>query len=411
MPLDPRKWGQVGGDNEAPALLLTLARRWPEHEFVIIGRNPGEDPQALGYPTNVVNPWHSMPNAAKEIHREAGGDMEMRTALLYDRIRPWTDQMNGVIMWAGQHGTSNQPIPKVGAPDELTRPQESFVNYAGFLIRAINDWRTRDPFTNREVWLCADVRNYLKCRDLKYPPMGILAQYEFIKTEKHFRWNDPAEPWINETDPIAGAAWSEPNVWAANHRYYYSRLEIVGIPTDIAVDLRFADRGHFGVLINENRTYVPKSRKEIVRDWVLPLAPAWLHGKWTDKSLEALGVDIQPTPYNGIWDKLRSVRATLTTPASGSGWATAKPWEAFAVGTVCFFHPDYDDEGFILADAPSELRQWLRVESATDLAARVAAVNSDENLWRWLVTMQRDHFDHAVREQRCVNAIGSWVGL
>lgn len=410
MPLAPDKWGEVGGDNEPPNLLHKLSRRWPEHEFVIIGRNSGEDTQALGFPPNVINPWVNMPKAGGLIHKQAGDDLELRTSLMYDLIRPWVDTLDAIIVWAGQHGTSNQPIPKVGTTDELTKPQESFVNYAGFLIRAINDWRSRDPFTRREVWLCADVRNYLKCRDLKYPPMGVLAQYDFSKQEKHYRWGDPADP-AQFDRPDRRVSWSEPNVWIADHNYYYSRLELVGIPEDTVVNTDPTGRGHFGILINENRAYVRVGRKDIMRDWVLPLQPTWMHGKWGKESLAALGVDIQPTPWPTIWSKLATVRTTFTTPASGSGWATTKPWEAFAVGTVCFFHPDYDDQDHILRDAPDELRAWLRVTTPQQLRDRAQAVNADDNLWRWLVEMQRAHFDMAMAEGRCIETIGRWAGL
>ena len=404
MPLAQAKWGEVGGDNEPPILLDKLARMYPQHEFVIIGRNSGENPQAIGLPANVTNPWEDLKGVPRTIHKECGDDLEKRTAMMYELIAEPAASLDAFIVWAGQHGTSNQPIPKVGAPDELTKPQESFVNYAGFIIRAINDWRAVDPVARREVWLCSDVRNYLKCRDLALPPIGVLAQFDWHKTEKHYRWNTPGQPW-------AGSEWSEPNVWSSRHDYHYARLELVGIRPDTSFYLSPELRNDFGMIVNENRAYVSNDRKSILKEWVLPMQPSFIHGKWSDKSLAELGVDIQPTPWETIGAKMAQVRCTLTTPASGSGWATAKPWECFASGTICFFHPDYDSQDHILADAPPELHQWLRVDTPAELKQRIDMLSADHATWEWLARMQRAHFDKAMAESLAEQTIGRWAGL
>jgi hypothetical protein len=405
IPLAPAKWGEVGGDNEPPILLNKLARRWPEHEFIIVGRNSGEDPSSLSLPSNVINPWTELRGIASRLHKECGSDLELRTTKMFELIQPYLQDLGGMVVWAGQHGTSNQPIPKVGQPDELTKPQESFVNYAGFIIRFINEWRDANP-GKAEVWLCADVRNFLKARDLKHPPIGILGQYDFTKMEKHYRWNDPAEPHPDV------ATWSEPNVWSARHTYHYARLEVTGIPSTTPVNFDPTGRDSFGIVINEARGYVKLSRKDAMRDWVLPCQPAWVHGKWSDESLRALGdIQVSPLPWPDIWAKLATVRSTFTTPSSGSGWATTKPWEAFAVGTVCFFHPDYDDQDNILRDAPPELAAWLRVTTPEELRSRVDHLTRDDATWEWLVRLQRDHFEKAMTENTCIETIGRWAGL
>ena len=116
------------------------------------------------------------------------------------------------------------------------------------------------------------------------------------------------------------------------------------------------------------------------------------------------GVQTCALPISAPWEeyfpKLHSVRTTLTTPSSGSGWATAKPWEAFAAGTVCFFHPAYDTQNHILGDADAWLQDWLRVPTATELWKRVERLNSPDGYYEWrkIVQLQREHFDRALQD-------------
>src|SRR5690606_28439834 len=141
-------------------------------------------------------------------------------------------------------------------------------------------------------------------------------------------------------------------------------------------------------------------------------------GTWSKKSMETLGVEINPIPWHQTWDYVRSSKCTFTTPSSGSGWATTKPWEAFAVGTVCFFHPAYDDQGHIIptrahvlqgrVDHDPELKalaEWLRPRTPDDLRKAVERLDHDRDAWLWLVQAQRRLFDRAMTEQRCIGMI------
>lgn len=421
MPLPPDRWGEVGGDNEPIVLLHKLATRHPEVEWVLVGRNTGEDPQAIGLPANVVNPWTTMRDEAKAITKAAKDDKQMLTDNLHALTRDLFMGLDGLIVWAGQHGTSNSPIPVVGG-DRVTDPQISFVNYGSYVVRGINAWRDQDPVAHQELWLCPDVRNYLKCRDLKWPPPPILGQYDWKKWEKHYRFGDPndAHRWA----PHLGieCKWSEAGVWAARHQYLSSRLELVGIPSSVPFNDVWEDRLNFGMIVNENRAYVTKDRLSILKEWVLPLQPDFIHGKWSPKSLGELGMDITTVPWNEVWTTIQRARCTLTTPASGSGWATTKPWEAFGSGTVCFFHPFYDDQGSIIPrpdqvknlpddDPIKQLTTWLRVQTPADLQARVTLLSQDRDTWRWLVNLQRWYFDLAMGQAECIDTIGDRLGI
>jgi hypothetical protein len=423
-------WGETGGDNEPPILLNKLARMYPGIEFVIIGRNSGEDPCTLGFPANVTNAWNEDRFAAVRSIRPKYKDLPTRERMMAvsrDLVAVTADMFTGldnIIMWLGQHGSTNFPIPVIGKPDEVTQPQESFVNYAGFITQGINKWRDQDPLTHREIWLCADNRNYLKGRDLKWPIDPVLAQYDWTKREKQFRYDDEmrCSDWNMYVDSRASLA--EPNVWSCEHKYVYSGLEVSGIPSTTICSYDWDGRDHFGIIINEARAYVTVNRLDAMRNWVMQLNPTWIYGTWLEESQRALGINITPLPWSQIWNKIQTVRSTFTTPSSGSGWATTKPWEAFACGTVCFFHPKYDDQGHIIptaaqikrgeVDHDPELKQlalWLRTESPEQLKKRVDAVNQDRDAWLWLVQAQRRHYEKMMEENKCLSMIGTRMRL
>jgi hypothetical protein len=426
MPLTLDKCGVVGGDQEMTAVVTTLAQRHPDDAFILIGRNSGEDPRTVGLPPNVFNPWHTLGRRVREQWDQLGlrGNLSVEQHRLYaeildDYMTPHFADADAVIMWAGQHGTSNGPIPTVRDRLQLTKPHDAFAHYAGFLLRGINRWRDVDPLQREEIWLNADPRNYLKMRDLKWPLRHpVLTQFNYTHNIKHERYGDPAsqrvfDEWygrgVRLVDDIRSHTWSSK---VAN---VYSRLELnLTVPGTPSGDhLRFHSdwrgRGHFGIVINEARANGVReslTRLTAMRDWVLPLAPEFIHGTWSQSAQDSLNRQIDPIEWRKYVRLLSSVRTTFTTPSSGSGWATTKPWEAFATGTVCFFHPAYDTQNNILADAPESL-VYLRVKTPRELRLKVDFLSSLEgrHMWETLVHDQRHHYDNSVRNPLYVRMI------
>jgi len=433
MPLSLDKCGSLGGDVEMAATVGVLARRNPDVDFILVGRNTGEQPSAVGLPDNVYNPWTDWAPRLLEAKRLAGLNKSNLTIKEHLGIQRIFDELtldtfrsiDHIILWAGQHGTTNSPLPAVRDPGKLTKPHDWSVHYVSFLTRGVNAWRDVDPWRREEIWLNSDPRNYLKLRDLKWPLRHpVLSQHNYVNNIKHARYGDGSgfEEWSGHDL----AALAEPShrdlVWQSRVRNLYSRLEINGLMPDTPFGdlISFSDdwngRQHFGLFINETRRYVRDdiARVNVMNEWVMPLVPAWIHGKWSDESMRQIAdanprwnTDIRPAPWEDYYPRLHSVRCTFTTPASGTGWATAKPWEAFAAGTVCFFHPGYDVQDNILGDAPAGLADWLRVSSPEQLRARVELLSRPENsgTWHWLVNAQRRHFDNAIAEARFATLI------
>jgi hypothetical protein len=429
MPLTLERCGNLGGDVEMVAVVKEMALRHPDNAYILIGRNSGENPQDVGLPENVHNPWNvhypygggpwkPQLDAAIAADGDIKGETltparQLRLAKIFDDITFKTfESLDAMVMWVGQHGTSNTPIPKVEDPTQLTKPQDWCAWYSGFMLRGINRWRDVDPWNREEICLNADARNRHKMRDMKWPLRHpILAQFNSEKPLKHHRYGDFREP---VTPGWPGQEWTHyatqigdypSETWLSTVRDTYARLEINGLRpgTPFGDLISFNDdwqrSGDFGLFINEARAIGIRpelQRKNILRDWVMPLKPHFVHGTWSKES--GYHEMIKPAPWDQYYPKLHSVRCTFTTPSSGSGWATAKPWEAFAAGTVCFFHPEYDTQNNILGDASAELQWWLRVKTPKELRDRIDSLAVNPLKWRELVALQREHFDRALKD-------------
>jgi hypothetical protein len=414
-------WSSIGSDRDEPTVLRQLAQRNPHHEFVLVGMNTGPPLADLGFPSNIVNPWEEglrgeVRDGLAVVRRQHMNGAKGLTPTgrnevirLYDNLTAHLFKgLDALVIWAGTHGTSNSPMPGIvkSTRGRWTYPQDQYVTYGAYLLRGISVWREPDPLGREEIWLCPDARNILKHHDAKWPRRHpVLGQFNLRYRSVCCRYGDEREP---EACGFPDARWhSGRDYWVATDTYVGSTLEICGVhPGSFEGGYAWHDRCRFGMFVNEAGTNVPDylSRKVALRDWVLPLGYDWLHGNWTTRSLTELGVSIEPAPTADYYPILCSARSTFTTPSSGSGWATAKPWEAFGVRTVCFFHPEYDTQGHIIPTLAqveagtvedvelAHLARWLRVSTPEQLRERVDWVNRDEGVWSWLTQAQYNLF-------------------
>lgn len=412
--LDARRWGPVGGDNEPLYLLKHLAEAAPDVEWVLFGRNSGEDPQSIGLPPNVTNPWRDLPDEMPFMDMKSPRTKEFFDDYVRRSVElawPMLEDVDHCVFWLGQHGTSTSALPVVKG-EGYTTPLYSTMNYCAFMTHCLNRWTDEDE-TRDVTWLTADVRNYLKDRSMKWPPRRpVIGQYDLTRLGKYTRYGDERVP----TDCGYTGSFSGPDTWHVRVPYAYDQLEVVGIPHDWEPQVPFEERGRFGLVINEARSYVGLDRFSIVRDWVAPLEPDFLVGKWSPESMEKLGHQILPVKHSELPEHLGRVKTTFTTPSSGSGWATTKPWEAFALGAVCFFHPAYDDQGHIIPTREqlardivdpelAALAAWLRPRTPDELRRGVEAVCSSKETYEWLRDAQLRLWQRARGEQRAVQEI------
>lgn len=428
--LDPKNFSAVGGDVDSYRALKLLAERNPQVEFILIGRNSGEDPRSVGLPANVTQFW------TDERRQEMRDRFKARTGklspmgpeavdqtvkILDDMTMPVWRLVDGIVVWAGQHGTSNSRILQTDGSGKYTNPQDAFVLYGSYIVRGISVWREQDPVEREEIWLCSDPRNYIKCRDLRWPlRQPVLAQF-VQKREQKFERYDSVQPTQEQARTFSVKRVENGHIWVSDTSYTYDRLEHTALPdpTEVVMNLD-APRYPFGMVINENRKGVTNDRLSVMKQWVMPHFPqAEIFGKWSDESLKELGrEDVRVVPNEHLFTVLGRWRTTLTTPASGSGWATAKPWECFLAGTVCFFHPKYDTQGHIIPLVPKTgdedldtLVRWLRPKTPEQFRKAVESVAGDDATYRWLAEAQRRYVERTYREHQPIVAIERRLGL
>lgn len=431
MPLQLDKCGTVGGDVENLAVILELSRRYPNDTVVLVGRNSGEDPKQLGLPTNVENPWVDW---SPEIRKWAD---EMQMPLSNLEIEDQNDlreiyqsvvvpeflKLDAIVMWEGQHGSSNLPMPMTDDSTQTTKPHDWEARYCGYFFEGLNAWRDQDPLKYEEIILNADARNVRQSRDYRWPARHpVLAQFNTTKNCKFNRGcngNLPTEEELVITPDWAKYARRENQLWAGQVNYCYSGVEINALTPGAPFGdmVKFNDvwegREHFGIFINEARAYVKPelTRLYVMQRYVLPLQPAFIHGKWSPESQKKLGISIDTAPWDQYFPLLHTVRSTFTTPSSGSGWVTTKIWEAWAAGTVCFFHPSYDTQNHAFRLADPKLREFLRVYDTIELKVKVKQVNESRELWEDIVRMQRETFDKAIAELKYMQMVQERLAL
>ena len=311
------------------------------------------------------------------------------------------DNFDEVIVWLGHHGTSLHPLPplrkKVQSDTGRTTVQQNDLRYSYPIVHAINRHKWQP------LYICPDPRNRMKFRDFSHRMLRkVAAQFD---EGKEFKGYDP--------DAYAGAG----QVFTMKSYYRYEGVETLAIdhslPDNIDTDTRLENPpiSPLGLIVNEGYPYVSKDKRlRLVQEWCEP----WLqdpgfaiHGTWSMKSASELfaamhkvyAPEIAPVNFDQVIETLQDWRATFTMPATNTGWATAKPWESFVAGIVCFRHPRYDRQNHIYSASkmPGDLATFLSPLSPAVLEKRVDEMLLDDNAWRLRIGQQyeflRENYD------------------
>lgn len=432
IPLDPAAYGPQG-DAEAPQLLHRLANRNPDVRWYLIGKNSADGP----LPPNVINIWPQDQPRALWLGRGTYffcafcktqvADTRFnccdkgRSARAYEEyIIELSKRLDGFVIHIGQHGTTNVSIPMVANSSEMTRPQAAFRNYCAYLVEALNASGDAHNGSVPVSWVCVDPRNYLKARDIKWPcgEDDILAQYTYMRPGKHERYNDMRTP-----QELGLIGRSDGAVWHTEQRYRQSGADMMILPDDWETwgKLEFLERKPLGIA--STSSYVTKDewrRSWLINKWVLERMPyTEVYGRWDGKSKEDVRnpAAVLSNSVAEFPELLGSWRATVSLPATarhvgGNEWCVAKPWQAFAARTACFFIPPTDGQGWVLpvrerkpglkqvaddlwsirddwTEGDLALARWLRVKTPEELRERMHAVANRHDVWAWISGAQR----------------------
>jgi len=442
MTFDDAKFGYQG-DAEAPNLLRRLAQRFPQHTFVVVGKNNGGG--NLGCP-NIVNPYDTMYDGVTTFNTWSEGARvpEGATLVTYpvsDHKTGWYAKpegvardlviaqtirdLDGMIVHMGNMGivhSTGVPASKTtwkqceDDADLYVKPLVWPMNYGGYLLEGLKLLGDRTDGKAPVVWICADPRNYMKARDLKWPTGldDVLAQYNMERTSQHERFKDARSP-----RELGFASWCASGrngeLWSARNKYRHADLELMILPDDWLFwgKRSFYERLPIGIATTSFKVSKPR-RSELVRDWVLKEFPdTGVWGKWDAESLEDVPEgtveENEPAQFQSI---LEMYRVTLALPVLGGGWTAAKPYQCFAARVICFMIEGLDDQGWVMPTtkwasglkqvAPGlyssredwteddiELARYLRVKTPQEFAESVRAYSENCEGWARITDLQR----------------------
>jgi hypothetical protein len=444
--MDPARYGPQG-DAEAPQLLWRLARRNPDVEWVVVGKH-GPIPDRSVVPGNVTIVWPEDVTRASvsmdkkgyfcahcKVYYPGVHTMDVyccdKAQALKDiersLIKMSHEELDGMVVHLGQHGTSNYPIPEASGhwrDGKLTHPQATSRNYSEYLTRSLNAMGERTDGRAPVTWICTDPRNYMKARDVKWPTGldHVLSQYRYSRPSKHERYGDTRDP---QALGFTNARWErDREIWIVENSFQQADLELMILDDDWETwgQRPYEERRPIGVATTS--MYVDRDewrRSWLTKTYVVDQFPdAEVFGRWDDKSTEAdvIGFTVQRNSVAQFPDLLASWRATVSLPAGtrsldGIGWSVAKPYQAFAARTACFFVGPVDRQGWVLpslertpgaqpvcdglwsvrgddwTDEELHLARWLRVQEPGELKKRVDAVNTSRETYEWLTAAQR----------------------
>lgn len=368
--LDINKASTVGGDIDCIRLLNRLSNKYKDSEIILVGRNSAELPQKLGYSENVINPWYNNWKCpTMDVKSDYMSNFDIIKKFV-DTIQGTFNELDAIVLWLGQHGGANSPIPLLGTSWDdglFAKSQVSFLNYCAYLLYAINNTKL-EP-----IMLCPDPRNYIKFRELsrpfKYP---CLAQYTVTKTVKHEQFNKKVS--IEDLHTFGGVL--EDSVWVNKVDYVYSGLEMTALDDPSKIKFNDIKPEHLlGLIVNENQKKGRYNRLKYIKGLYnkansLGKDKPLIYGSWSNESQAELGQIIEPIKFNEYYNTLKKFKYTWTLPASSSGWLTAKLWECFATGVICFIHPIYDFYNFSLEKYP-ELRYSLSAKDSDEVYNKI----------------------------------------
>jgi hypothetical protein len=194
--------------------------------------------------------------------------------------------------------------------------------------------------------------------------------------------------------------------------YKYTAIELLAV-TPITFeayrDSLALDRQPFGLLVNVGYSNLgEKGRLHQIKYWTRGLGNVEIFGTWCEDSQRDLQRTIEPVPLHEVTRTLARWQTTMTFPATGGGWATAKPWECFNAGTLCFKHPRYDDQHHIYshikmttalgAEDAKTLHEFLCPVSPQGVERRLAELQSHPDLYTRLADLQRAYLQWALEE-------------
>lgn len=345
---NPKTWGAIGGDNEAPELIRKMAELNPNDTFIIIGRNDVDKHR------NELN----LPPNLRDVYE--GASKEERKDINYVANRLADVAIDGCFLLSGPTANCNIPnksfkrqLLKEGKK-EYAKSLETFQNYVAPIYQFLNE--SNIPW----VMIANDPRYIGQGNDLMNQPQMILSQYdEKILMQTFDNWED--QNYVKNEIPAV-----------------YAGMEKIFL-IDKNMHQKYDKHTTFMMVLNEGNNGV-KSRYPMLKEYVLDsMQDVAIYGKWDE---ETIGDDPRfkgPKKFEDLQAELPHVKYTLIIPIK-KGWVTAKWVEMISNGIIPFFHPTYDEQKHC------NVPEFIRLEKPSDLGEKIEQLENNPLLYNQILS-------------------------
>jgi len=386
---DDSKWGIIGGDEMPRALFFNIARKYPEHNFYIIGRNNLGDFKKTTSPSSNINDF--LFGSPEELPNEI--DVPSNLYSIYDELSEFTPINYGttdLLEWQTNWITndlkkknmkkdaphivnyfnfenkmlpeimkrykfdlailiygpiSNYHIPHITQVMDKSCPKEGYKNwnsplamlsnYAGQMIKIVNEQKCPVVCINEDPRYLSNT--FLK--DMVNIEKVVLSQIN-VTMDRYY---------LNMTDPKSKSE----DCFKTSIDHVYAKPETIFLMEEEKIDFREMDKTNkFIMTINGGG-----DRYKIIRDWIFKHDDStMINGKWDEADI--LDAEYKNrfilTPISEMQPEMWNSRYTLIAPMKNTKFVTQKFWKMIYYGIIPFMHPDYDQDN--LLQVPDVLR-------------------------------------------------------
>lgn len=327
-------YSAVGGDNEPPNLLISLAKTNPNNIYYLIGRSDfkkltDDDKTSLFPNNNVIDVYENAPKLT---------DRKDYNSPLFQHINNYFKERNikidYSIMMLGQVGTVTIPgrIKQIKNPELTASVIDMTLNYTTPIVTWLND--------NLDIPLIEIINDprytLAQSRDIFHLPAVSLSQYNDAYLKKYISSYDNQIP-LQQT----------------NINISYSEMEkLFLLNREFPKNYNKTRNTKFTIILNEGSP----SRYSLLKTWVLEnpsLNTAEIYGKWEHTETENDSRFKGSIQLEEVQQKMEDTKYTFIIPIK-KGWVTSKYIEMIYAGCLPFFHPTYDEQNHI--DVPEILR-------------------------------------------------------
>lgn len=331
------KWSVIGGDIEAPTLLIHLAKLHPEDTFYVITGNDIDKNETLKHKLpNIINLFCGF-NYLYDNH-----------TYVYEKIKRLGLKIDYAIIYNGITGTLNLDMKyykNLAGEIVPNKPLIFMKRYCGPQIYAIN------KLCVRWCLLSPDPRYYpLLARDLN-PPEINWAEYESVD-DWVIRTYDTR---ITSVASKVKSVYNEIDTVCLMGRYKPSLKQYLNTRSD-----------KLNIVLNEGAAAGEKGRGGELTKYVLDMFPnddIQIYGKWADKWYADKRFK-GPEKISNLTKLLINTRYTFIIPTSAN-WASSKFCEMVYFGIIPFMHPTYDTQKLI------KCPEYIRCTSPEDFRDKI----------------------------------------